>query len=91
LASNEGWLDVGRAAWAKSHRKKKEYPVELSAVTVLELVVVPYVSRVGDRASLRRVTPIVILPAKVANSSPKLSGLDQRSPVFKPMLFLTAK
>ena len=31
----------------------EEYPVELSAVRVLELVIVPNISRVGDRASLK--------------------------------------
>src|SRR5579871_1986229 len=30
-------------------REAEEYPVELSAVTVLELVIVPNISRVGDR------------------------------------------
>jgi hypothetical protein len=34
-------------------REIEEYPVELSGVMVLELVIVPNISRVGNRASLK--------------------------------------
>ena len=55
--SGRSFREIVRQQWNFSPpntiREAEEYPVELSAVTVLELVIVPNISRVGDRASLK--------------------------------------
>jgi hypothetical protein len=49
--------DIVRQQWnfspPNATREVEEYQIELSTVTVLELVIVPNMSRVGDRASLK--------------------------------------
>lgn len=49
--------DIVRQQWnfspSNATREVEEYQIELSTVTVLELVIVPNMSRVGDRASLK--------------------------------------
>jgi hypothetical protein len=50
---DEGWLDLDRAASVEVTSEEKEYPME-AALVVLELVIVPDISRGAARASLMR-------------------------------------
>lgn len=55
--SGRSFREIVRQQWnfapPNTIREAEEYPVELSGVMVLELVIVPNISRVGDRASLK--------------------------------------